>query len=171
MKKLKSCKNIYINCMLKEEEIIYSKISQHQLGFDLYYALEYLIKKNESLLYFSLGTFYAISLVENKTLIGVNILNSIHNELKIINTNNKLLNNNIILSEEILWGRNNNEAISNGILKNKYHILKSLVSKNKNLFVSGYEIIYYDFLKKFEIKNIELLAMESFYLHNNFKKD
>ena len=165
---------IIVNNFLQKNNINYSNIAFNELGFDIYYALEYLSLQTKSFLYISFGTFYSYSLVKQNKLEGINISNSIFKELNLMKLESNIpINYNLIIKSQAKnnWGTNTNEAIYNGIIKIKQKIIDdAFITNPHSFFVSGKEskLFILSSTAK-EIINIELIAMQYFHTNNNLK--
>ncbi|MGL5438698.1 MAG: hypothetical protein ACRDA7_03090 [Metamycoplasmataceae bacterium] len=158
-----------------EDNIDYSLINKKQIGFDLYYSIEFLSRLKESFLFFSFGTFYAECSIENKKLIGINIMNSLYNELNLIIKNSDIKLNIYSIFKEIKnnklvedFGIDNNSSIINGLFKLKEQYFKKRIEQNEYFF-SGNEGKFFIKNDKKYLDNIEIKSLEFFYQNNLLK--
>ncbi|MGL4183858.1 MAG: hypothetical protein ACRCRP_01870 [Metamycoplasmataceae bacterium] len=164
----------YYNNKIKNN-IDYSFINKNQIGIDLYYSIEFLSRIKSNFYYFSFGTFYAECYIENKKLIGINIMNSLYNELILIKNNSDIkINISSIYNQikkndlESKFGQNNITSIINGLFKLKEKYFKNKIANNEYFF-SGNEGKFFIPNDKNYLDNIEIKSLEFFYQNNLLK--
>ncbi|MGL5520048.1 MAG: hypothetical protein ACRDBR_01300 [Metamycoplasmataceae bacterium] len=164
----------YYNNKIKNN-IDYSFINKKQIGIDLYYSIEFLSRIKDNFFYFSFGTFYAECFIKKKKLIGINIMNSLYNELTLVAENSDIKINIISICKEIKtnklendFGQNNRASIINGLFKLKEQYFKKRIEQNEYFF-SGSEGKLFIQNNKNYLNNIEIKSMEFFYQNNLLK--